>query len=147
MSPKACELGWAISTGGLNTSPKLRAYTPSLSNHSCSGAQSLPLFGGCFRLRCFQPLSAYSVATRRCPVGQPVDQRLRATVPLVLDDSSPQVNSTPSRCRQTVSRRSEPSSRIPLMGEQPHPWALTANLFFQKEKVDQKNLINSSRLE
>gem|GEM_PF-2821805 len=59
-----------------------------------------------------------------CPVGQPVNQRPRPIVPLVLDDPSPQVNNTSSRYRQTVSRRSKPSSRTALMGEQPHPWAL-----------------------
>jgi len=62
-----------------------------------------------------------------CLVRQLVDQRLRSIVPLVLNGPSPQVNHTSSRCRQTVSRRSKPSSRIALMGEQPHPWLLLHN--------------------
>ncbi len=128
----------AFSTRGLNGSPKLPAYIPGLSNPSSTGAL-VPLhtsvargmqeewparLGGRFGLRCLQPLSAWGVAARQCPVGQPVDQRPRSTVPFVLGGPSPQPAHAPGRCRQTVSRRSEPSSRSPLMGEQPHPWLL-----------------------
>src|SRR5258706_3272712 len=55
---------------------------------------------------------------------QPVHQRLVQPGPLVLR-SEPCIPPTPIPDRnRTVSRRSEPSSRATLMGEQPNPWAL-----------------------
>ncbi len=55
---------------------------------------------------------------------QPVYQRLVQPGPLVLR-SDPLKFPTPITDRdRTVSRRSEPSSRATLMGEQPNPWDL-----------------------
>ena len=55
---------------------------------------------------------------------QPVHQRLVQSGPLVLR-SGPLKLPTPITDRdRTVSRRSEPSSRATLMGEQPNPWDL-----------------------
>lgn len=55
---------------------------------------------------------------------QPVDQRSVQHGPLVLV-SVPLKYPTPTTDRdRTVSRRSEPSSRATLMGEQPNPWDL-----------------------
>ena len=55
---------------------------------------------------------------------QPIRQRLVHPGPLVLE-SSPLKHLTPAIDRdRTVSRRSEPSSRATLMGEQPNPWDL-----------------------
>src|SRR4249920_2738654 len=55
---------------------------------------------------------------------QPVHQRLVQFGPLVLK-SDPLKLPTPITDRdRTVSRRSEPSSRATLMGEQPNPWDL-----------------------
>ncbi len=55
---------------------------------------------------------------------QPVPQRLVQPGPLVLR-SEPLKLPTPITDRdRTVSRRSEPSSRATLMGEQPNPWDL-----------------------
>src|SRR5258706_15971417 len=55
---------------------------------------------------------------------QPVHQRLVQPGPLVLR-SEPLNLPTPITDRdRTVSRRSEPSSRATLMGEQPNPWNL-----------------------
>ena len=55
---------------------------------------------------------------------QPVHQRLVQPGPLVLR-SEPLKLPTPITDRdRTVSRRSEPSSRATLMGEQPNPWDL-----------------------
>ena len=55
---------------------------------------------------------------------QLVHQRLVQIGPLVLD-SDPLKFLTPTTDRdRTVSRRSEPSSRATLMGEQPNPWEL-----------------------
>lgn len=81
--------------------------------------------GAGFPLRCFQRLSVPDVATLHVPwVGQQGDQRSVHSGPLVL-------GATPLKCPapvadrdRTVSRRSEPSSRAALMGEQPNPWDL-----------------------
>ena len=55
---------------------------------------------------------------------QLIHQRYVQIGPLVLD-SSPLKHLTPAIDRdRTVSRRSEPSSRATLMGEQPNPWDL-----------------------
>jgi hypothetical protein len=55
---------------------------------------------------------------------QPVHQRLVQPGPLVLR-SAPLKSLTPATDRdRTVSRRSEPSSRATLIGEQPNPWDL-----------------------
>ena len=56
--------------------------------------------------------------------AQPVNQRSVQHGPLVLV-SEPRKFHTPTIDRdRTVSRRSEPSSRATLMGEQPNPWDL-----------------------
>ena len=56
--------------------------------------------------------------------GQPVHQRSVQSGPLVLGPG-PLKSLTPAVDRdRTVSRRSEPSSRATLMGEQPNPWDL-----------------------
>src|SRR5579883_2706277 len=54
--------------------------------------------------------------------GQPAHQRSSRSGPLVLE-ATPRTPPTPATDRdRTVSRRSEPSSRAALMGEQPNPW-------------------------
>ena len=56
--------------------------------------------------------------------GQPVHKRFVHLGPLVLK-TEPFKYLTPTADRdRTVSRRSEPSSRTTLMGEQPNPWEL-----------------------
>ena len=56
--------------------------------------------------------------------GQPVHRRCVRRGPLVLT-SAPLKTPTPTTDRdRTVSRRSEPSSRATLIGEQPNPWDL-----------------------
>ena len=56
--------------------------------------------------------------------SQPVHQRCVHPGPLVLG-TAPRNNPTPTADRdRTVSRRSEPSSRTTLIGEQPNPWDL-----------------------
>jgi len=58
--------------------------------------------------------------------SQPVHQRSVHTGPLVLDADLLKFP-TPTKDRdRTVSRRSEPSSRNSLIGEQPNPWAVSA---------------------
>ena len=78
-----------------------------------------------FVLRCFQHLSFPNAATRRCSwAEQPVHRRFVQHGPLVLV-SGLRKSPTPTTDRdRTVSRRSEPSSRATLIGEQPNPWDL-----------------------
>ncbi len=81
--------------------------------------------GVSFALRCFQRLSARSVATRQCTwqYNRHTRELLRPG-PLVLR-SAPLRHPAPATDRdRTVSRRSEPSSRATLIGEQPNPWDL-----------------------
>src|SRR3546814_1948260 len=73
-------------------------------------------------------LSALISSRRRHPAvplaRQLVHQRSVQPCPLVLS-SAPLKLPTPTTDRdRTVSRRSEPSSRATLMGEQPNPWDL-----------------------
>src|SRR5665648_701174 len=74
-------------------------------------------------------LSALIPARRRLPslvplAGQLIHQRSVHPGPLVLG-ATPLKPPTPMVDRdRTVSRRSEPSSRTALMGEQPNPWDL-----------------------
>ena len=76
-----------------------------------------------FPLRCFQRLSVPDIATRHLQLAlQPIHQRSVHPGPLVLG-AAPRNLLTPASDRdRTVSRRSEPSSRTALMGEQPNPW-------------------------
>ena len=78
-----------------------------------------------FPLRCFQRLSVPNLATRHLPLAeQPVNQRFVHLGPLVLK-ADPLTHPAPITDRdRTVSRRSEPSSRTALNGEQPYPWDL-----------------------
>ena len=89
----------------------------------CAGGMSH--LGEGFPLRCFQRLSLPNVATRQLPLArQPVHQRFVHFGPLVLK-AEPLRHPTPMADRdRTVSRRSEPSSRTALIGEQPNPWDL-----------------------
>ena len=78
-----------------------------------------------FTLRCFQRLSIPYIATLRMLLAeQQVHQRYVHPGPLVLR-TDPLNFPTPTADRdRTVSRRSEPSSRTALIGEQPNPWDL-----------------------
>ena len=78
-----------------------------------------------FALRCFQRLSHPNVATLRCSWRHNRYTRgMSDHGPLVLE-SGPLKFPTPTTDRdRTVSRRSEPSSRATLIGEQPNPWDL-----------------------
>jgi len=78
-----------------------------------------------FALRCFQRLSDPDVATRRLHLAaQPVHQRSVHPGPLVLRTTPLNSPTLMVDRDRTVSRRSEPSSRAALMGEQPNPWDL-----------------------
>ena len=76
-----------------------------------------------FKLRCFQLLSAPDTATGRLPLArQPVHWRSVRPGPLVLRTAPVNSPALIPDMDRTVSRRSEPSSRTALMGEQPNPW-------------------------
>ena len=81
--------------------------------------------GAGFPLRCLQRLSLPDVATRHAHLAvQPAHQRSVRLGPLVLK-TDPLSHPAPMADRdRTVSRRSEPSSRTALIGEQPNPWDL-----------------------
>src|SRR5450759_2979509 len=55
---------------------------------------------------------------------QPIDQRFVQHGPLVLVSDLRKFPAPTTDRDRTVSRRSEPSSRATLMGEQPNPWDL-----------------------
>src|SRR5439155_22463643 len=76
-----------------------------------------------FALRCFQRLSLPDVGYAALRLAaQPLHRRSVHPGPLVLG-TAPVKFPTPTADRdRTVSRRSEPSSRAALMGEQPNPW-------------------------
>ena len=81
--------------------------------------------GAGFPLRCFQRLSVPDIATLHVPlVRQQGDQRSVHSGPLVLGATPLQCPAPVADRDRTVSRRSEPSSRAALMGEQPNPWDL-----------------------
>ncbi len=82
-------------------------------------------FEASFPLRCFQRLSFPYIATLRMLLAeQQVHQRYVHPGPLVLR-TDPLNIPTPTADRdRTVSRRSKPSSRTTLIGEQPNPWDL-----------------------
>ena len=78
-----------------------------------------------FLLRCFQQLSAPHLATQRIPLARElVHQRCVLPGPLVLGKDPFNALTPAPDMDRTVSRRSEPSSRTTLIGEQPNPWDL-----------------------
>ena len=106
------------------------ASTSRLSTRSSIGDLTSLCCGGShlrarFALRCFQRLSLPDIATQRLRLAaQLIHQRSVQLGPLVLG-SAPFSTPAPTADRdRTVSRRSEPSSRTALMGEQPNPWDL-----------------------
>ena len=79
--------------------------------------------GGGFPLRCFQRLSFPGVANQRCPWRD--NWRTRGwSVPVLSywGQVSSRILARAADRDRTVSRRSKPSSRAALMGEQPNPW-------------------------
>ena len=78
-----------------------------------------------FPLRCFQRLSQPRIATLHVLlVEQLAHQRLVRPGPLVLRTALLKTLTRAADRDRTVSRRSKPSSRTALMGEQPNPWDL-----------------------
>src|SRR5699024_412458 len=71
-------------------------------------------------------LSALISATRSYPAMLLAEQLVHRwcvhPVPLVLRTAPPKLPTPCTHTDRTVSRRSDPSSRTSLMGEQPNPW-------------------------
>src|SRR5699024_8366413 len=81
--------------------------------------------GAYFALRCFQRLITSAHSYPALPVaGQQVHQRCVHSGPLVLGAALRNIPTPTADRDRTVSRRSEPSSRTALNGEQPYPWDL-----------------------
>ena len=96
-----------------------------LGGWSTRGLMGRSDLGEGFALRCFQRFSTPNVGHAALPLAeQPPHRRFVPPGPLVLG-GAPRKPPTPTTDRdRTVSRRSEPSSRTALMGEQPNPWDL-----------------------
>ena len=78
-----------------------------------------------FPLRCFQRLSLPNLDTLQLLLAeQLVHQRFVHFGPLVLKAEPLKHPTLVADRDRTVSRRSEPSSRTALIGEQPNPWDL-----------------------
>jgi len=84
-----------------------------------------PDLGAGFPLRCFQRLSLPDLATLRCPGRDNRSTSGRSTSVLSYWEWLPSSLHAPTAdTDRTVSRRSKPSSRTALTGEQPDPWDL-----------------------
>lgn len=110
---------------------RLTALTPpahppgSLPGSLPASHRGRPHLGAGFPLRCFQRLSLPHMATQLMPLeGQLGNQRCVPSGPLVLGRAPLKPPAPVADRDRTVSRRSEPSSRAALMGEQPNPWDL-----------------------
>lgn len=115
-------LFWSISTSRLHT---LRCFHVWPINPIVfRGPQMKPHLKTGFPLRCFQRLSLPYVANQRCPGGTTGTLEVRPSRSSRTRDSLLQVSTRAADRDRTVSRRSEPSSRAALMGEQPNPWDL-----------------------
>ena len=118
-----------VSTARLCASPRLhlRPIDPVFFRGPSGGPEppGMPCLEAGFPLRCSQRLSVPDSATLRLPLArQQADRRSVRPGPLVLR-AGPLRHPAPATDRdRTVSRRSEPSSRTALNGEQPYPWDL-----------------------
>jgi hypothetical protein len=92
---------------------------------SCPKAGGISILEVGLALRCFQRLSLPNTATQRMPLArQLVHWRFVRSGPLVLRTAPLKYPAPASDRDRTVSRRSKPSSRTALIGEQPNPWDL-----------------------
>ncbi len=122
--------GWAfraIRTGRLCALPRL--HLRPIDVMVCHGPLGWPPwrpgFEEGFPLRCFQRLSRPHIATRRCRWRDNRCTRGASVPVLSVLGTAPRKSPAPAADRdRTVSRRSKPSSRTTLIGEQPNPWDL-----------------------
>ncbi len=83
----------------------------------------IPHLGAGFALRCGQRFSAPNLASQHCMRPHNwAHQRFVHSGPLVLGVAPRKYPPLTTERDRTVSRRSEPSSRTALIGEQPNPW-------------------------
>ena len=116
--------GTDVSNRGLNTSANLDTYIPVLSSSSSTSVlrclfsrvvssldafSSYPLGRGCSAVPC--------QTTDELEAPDPRSSRTKGSFPSG-------IKTLPPKSNKPVSRRSKPSSRSLLMGEQPHPWQL-----------------------
>jgi len=113
-----------ISTGRLYT--LLCLHRPPINLVVSKGSITKPYLRNGFPLRCFQRLSDGNIATRQCwnDYQQPTHQGFPQSSPLVLGSESFKFLAVMQDRDRTGLRRSEPSSRTLLTGEQPDPWDL-----------------------
>ncbi len=97
----------------------------SMGSHTPPGGVRNPYLGAGFPLRCFQRLSLPNVANQPCRWRDNWHTRGSSTQVLsYYGQASSRIPTSAEDRDQTVSRRSEPSSRAALIGEQPNPWDL-----------------------
>src|SRR5699024_8206795 len=126
----ACRASLIEQTNGLISTARLRAlqrlHLPPIYLVVFQKAlMGNPYLRACFALRCVQRLitAAHSYpALRRA--AQQVHQQCVHSGPLVLGTALVKLPTPTVDRDRTVSRRSEPSSRTALIGEQPNPWDL-----------------------
>ena len=111
-----------ISTGKLHTLPHF--HSRPIDVVVSHGSQARPGLEGGFPLRCFQRLSRPRSYPAMPLARQQVHQRCVHPGPLVLETALLNTPTPATDRDRTVLRRSEPSSRATLMGEQPNPWDL-----------------------
>jgi len=115
-----------ISTGRLNTLQCL--HRPPINLVIYKGYHpfgSISNLGDGFPLRCFQRLSVGNLATQRCSYSETTDTPgIPSSQSSRTRDESLQISTVVLDRDRAVLRRSEPSSRTALTGEQPDPWEL-----------------------
>ena len=109
--------------GKLHASP--RFHTRPINVVVFHGSRGRTRFEAGFPLRCIQRLSRPYIATLHCDWRHNRSTRGMFIPVLSVLGTNPLNSPTPTADRdRTVSRRSEPSSRTTLIGEQPNPWDL-----------------------
>ena len=117
------KVSWVISTSQLNMLPHLHTWPINVVVYHDPMEKTSFEVG--FPLRCFQRLSRPYVATLQCHWRDNRCTRGTSTSVLSYQRQLLSVFFTPTADRdRTVSRRSKPSSRTTLIGEQPNPWDL-----------------------
>ncbi len=114
----------AISSCGLNTSANLGAYIPTLSTPSITAALRCLFFR---EVSCLDAFSSYPLSLSCSALPCQTTDRPATTIPRssrTRGTFRSGIKTLPAKSNKPVSRRSEPSSRSLLMGEQPHPWQL-----------------------
>jgi hypothetical protein len=121
---RSAERCWTVSSRGLNTSLPWCVHPDSINLVFYECPQSGLFSGAVSGLDAFSPY----LRARGCS-ALPCQTTDRLEAPLVCSSRTktnlPSDRNTPlTDSNRPVSRRSKPSSRSPLIGEQPHPWPL-----------------------